>query len=123
MDLYKAEVLLFKNNKGEWDTKFTFELQDADYEVYNDILRAETHNGWVVSNKNSEEKLSTFIPSTPWVSRELGKDETMRAFQGFDRKLSQEELEELRQELDRIVRKNLELHFKTQKIKTQKIIS
>jgi|GEM_PF-5213478 len=123
MNLYKAEALLFKNNKGEWDTKFTFELQDDEYEVYNDILRAETHNGWVVSNKDSKEKLSTFIPKTPWVSRELDKDETMRALQGFDRKLSQEELEEVRQQLNTIVRQNLELHFKTQKIKTQKIIS
>lgn len=95
MKIWKAELILFYNDESKWETRFSFETDDNDYEINEKTKEWRHWKGWI----------GTQIPMNMKVSRTYCGE--MKIVQGFDRELSEKELLELEQEMRKILVKKL----------------
>lgn len=96
MKIWEAELILFYTFEEELKTKFTFELQEKEYEV----------------NKNNNNEWFYF---KDWVSDRIPMNMTIERYydnykiiQGFDHELKKEELEQLEKDMRVLTRKQLD---------------
>lgn len=84
MKIWKAELILFYNKKDEYETHFSFELQNEDYEI-NDC----TNDEWIYS----EGWTCTRIPIKMII--ENYNYGLLKVTQGFDHELNKDKLQQL----------------------------
>lgn len=95
MKIWKAELILNYTIKDKWESNFYFELQDENYEI--------------------NEKFNEWTYFKDWVGYEIPMDMKIepccyggkKVVQGFDRKLSDDELKNLENEMRKFMVKYL----------------
>ncbi|HBJ1650857.1 TPA: hypothetical protein LA460_000075 [Clostridium botulinum] len=100
MKIWKAELCLFYNFDNEWETDFSFELQEEEYKI--------------------NEKFNEWICFEDWVNYRIPMDMAIdnngytgfKVVQGFDNELNKEELIKLEKDMRDLMKKKLEIDKK-----------
>ena len=96
MKVWKAELILFLNDRDEYETKFLFELSDKDYKINEERKEYLYFKDWVGER----------IPMNMSIDRTYCGD--LKAIQGFDRELSEIELKDLEIAMKKLLKKQLD---------------
>lgn len=96
MKIWKAELFLLYDLNDEWITRFNFELQDGNYKIN------EHNEEWVFFENWVSYRIPKYMKAEPCISG-------FKVEQGFDYELTEEELEQLKKDMIKGMKKYLTL--------------